>query len=392
MPATREEGGMPRSYPPEFRRKVLDLIAAGRAVSAISADLGVSGQTIYTWRNQDRIDRGERLGVTSTEHAELAKARRRIAELETELAATKRANQLLKQVVPPKGRFEAIATMANEGHPAEVGCRILEVSDSGFYAWRSRAPSPRAIRHAWLTDMITQVHLESNCTYGALRVHAELTLGRGIMVGHNAVAMLMRRAELHGLPGARRRRSKHQTPTASDLVERSFARTEPNQLWVTDITEHQTREGKVYCSVVLDVFSRRVVGWSIDASPTASLVTNALGMAIDNRRPAPGVLIHSDHGTQFTSWAFTRRALDSGLVPSMGSIGDCFDNAVVEAFWGRMQVELLNRRRWKTRVELANAIFEYLEIFHNRKRRHSALGMRTPIEFEKMHIYPSEVA
>jgi putative transposase len=115
-------------------------------------------------------------------------------------------------------------------------------------------------------------------------------------------------------------------------------------------------------------------------------------MAIESRRPSAGALIHSDHGTQFTSWAFTRRALDSGLVPSMGSVGDCFDNAVVESFWGRMQVELLNRRRWKTRVELANAIFEYLEVFHNRKRRHSALGMRTPIEFEKMHTYPSEVA
>jgi putative transposase len=133
---------------------------------------------------------------------------------------------------------------------------------------------------------------------------------------------------------------------------------------------------------VLDVYSRRVVGWSIDAAQTAVLVTNALGMAIDSRTPSEGPLIHSDHGVQFTSWAFTRRALDSGLVPSMGSIGDCFDNAVIESFWSRMQVELLYRKRWKTRVELANAIFEYLEIFHNRQRRHSALGMLTPVEFE----------
>jgi putative transposase len=160
---------------------------------------------------------------------------------------------------------------------------------------------------------------------------------------------------------------------------------------VTDITEHPTREGKVYCCCVLDAYSRRVVGWSIDSSPTATLVTNALGMAIDNRGPAPGALIHSDHGTQFTSWAFTERAKRSGLLPSMGSIGDCFDNAVVESFWARMQVELLNRKRWKTRVELANAIFEYIEIFHNRRRRHSSLGMLTPIEYEKMSR-PSEVA
>ncbi len=141
----------------------------------------------------------------------------------------------------------------------------------------------------------------------------------------------------------------------------------------------------MYCAVVLDVFSRRVVGWSIDSSPTAALVTNALGMAIQQRQPVDGTVIHSDQGTQFTSWAFTRRALDSGLVPSMGSVGDCFDNAVIESFWSRMQVELLDRHRWRTRVELANAIFEYLEIFHNRQRRHSALGMLTPIEFEARH-------
>ena len=153
-------------------------------------------------------------------------------------------------------------------------------------------------------------------------------------------------------------------------------------MWVTDITEHPTREGKVYGAVVLDAHSRRVVGWSIDSNQTATLVTNALGMAIQNRTPSSETIIHSDHGTQFTSWAFTRRAQESGLVASMGSIGDCLDNAVIESFCGRMQVELLNRRKWKTRIELANAILDYLEIFHNRQRRHSALGDRTPIEYE----------
>jgi putative transposase len=165
----------------------------------------------------------------------------------------------------------------------------------------------------------------------------------------------------------------------TDLVDRKFSREAPNRLWVTDITEHRTYEGKGYCAVVLDTFSRRVVGWSIDSSQTAALVTNALGMAIANRDPAPGVIVHSDHGVQFTAWVFTDRAKRSGLVPSMGSIGDCYDNAVIESFWGRRQTELLNRRRWKTRIELANSIFDYLEVFHNRQRRHSALGMRTPI-------------
>ena len=148
----------------------------------------------------------------------------------------------------------------------------------------------------------------------------------------------------------------------------------------------------MYCAVVLDTFSRRVVGWSIDSNQTATLVTSALSMAISNRAPDAGTVIHSDHGTQFTSWVFTRRAQESGLVASMGSIGDCYDNAVIESFWARMQVELLNRRRWRTRIELANAIFEYLEIFHNRQRRHSSIGMRTPIEYETMHAQTRTVA
>ena len=215
----------------------------------------------------------------------------------------------------------------------QLACRVLEVAESGFYEWRSRPPSQRAIRHAWLTDQIRAVHAASRGTYGARRVHAELTLGLGVSVGHNQIELLMARAAIKGLPGTRRSRPRHDTPTASDLVERMFTRTQPNRLWVTDITEHRTREGKVYCAVVLDTFSRRVVGWSIDSSQTAALVTNALGMAIANRAPEPGAIVHSDHGAQFTSWAFTDRAERSGLVPSMGSIGDCDDNAVIESFW-----------------------------------------------------------
>ncbi|GAA1840903.1 hypothetical protein GCM10009836_20300 [Pseudonocardia ailaonensis] len=276
--------------------------------------------------------------------------------------------------------------MASEGLPVQHACRVLGVAESGFYEWRSRPASPRALRHAWLTEQIQAIHTASFGTYGARRVHAELRLGHGILVGHGAVELLMRRAGLAGLPGRKRRRHVHETAFSSDLVDRNFTRPAPNQLWVTDITEHPTREGKVYCAVVLDVHSRRVVGWSIDSSQTAALATNALSMAIGNRSPLPaGTVIHSDHGVQFTSWAFTRRAKESGLVPSMGSIGDCYDNAVIESFWGRVQTELLNRRRWRTRIELANALFEYLEIFHNRRRRHSALGMLTPIEYEKLH-------
>jgi putative transposase len=188
--------------------------------------------------------------------------------------------------------------MAAEAIPVQVACRVLDVSASGYYDWLSRPPSARAIRHAWLTELITQVHQHARGSYGARRVHAELRLGRGIVVGHGAVELLMRRAGLAGRTGRPKWRHTKPDQIAADLVDRQFARSGPNQLWVTDITEHPTREGKVYCAVVLDACSRRVVGWSIDASPTAALVTNALGMAIDTRTPPPGAIIHSDQGVQ----------------------------------------------------------------------------------------------
>jgi len=187
--------------------------------------------------------------------------------------------------------------MAAEDLSVKLACRVLRVSESGYYAHRGRPPSARAIRHAWLAELIGQVHQWSRGTYGARRVHAELTLGHGVSVGRCAVELLMSRAGLAGLSGRPQFRRLPHVATAGDLVERQFRREEPDRLWVTDITEHPTREGKVYCAVVLDVFSRRVVGWSIDASPTAALVTNALGMAIEGRRP-DGTVIHSDQGTQ----------------------------------------------------------------------------------------------
>jgi putative transposase len=159
--------------------------------------------------------------------------------------------------------------MAGEGIPVEVACRVLEVSVSGYYAWRSRPPSTRAIRHAWLTDLITDVHEASRGIYGARRVHAELRLGRGVIVGHGAVELLMRHAGLHSVTGRPKWHRAKPEHIAADLVDRQFTRTSPNQLWISDITEHPTREGKVYCAVVLDAYSRRVVGWSIDSSPTA---------------------------------------------------------------------------------------------------------------------------
>ena len=196
------------------------------------------------------------------------------------------------------------------------------------------------------------------------------------------VWLLMNQAGIYGLPGPTRVKRLRGVATADDLVNRKFHGLRPNEFWVTDITQHRTREGWVYCAAVLDAYSRRIVGWSIDSKQDSALVVNALDMAILNRRPEPGGIVHADHGAQFTSWVFGEKIRSAGLLPSFGTFGDGLDNAMMESFCSSMQIELLNRRRWKTRVELANPIFEHIEIFRNRQRRHSALGYRTPVEYE----------
>ena len=273
----------------------------------------------------------------------------------------------------------------------QQACVVLGVSQSGYYAWKGRPDAPRTLRRIWLAGEIADVHKESGGTYGALRVTAELKYGRGTAVGHNAVGDIMRQLGLKGLARRRLPRgAKLSRVTSLDLVGRKFRRDRPNELWVTDITEHPTREGKVYCCVVLDTFSRKVVGWSIESTQTTNLVLNALGMATQRRPDRDGLVVHSDRGVQFTSWAFSHNLTQAGISPSMGAVGSAYDNALMESFWGRMQVELLDRRRWKTRIELAMAIHDYIELWHNPRRRHSALGMRTPTEVEAAWLETSK--
>jgi putative transposase len=279
-----------------------------------------------------------------------------------------------------------IASLTGQGFDVQTACLMLSVAPSGYYDWKVRPPSARTLRHAWLAGEIAQVHKDSGGTYGTLRVTAELRYGRGIHVGKEQVHLLMRRLGIYGLPKRRLPRgARVGKPNSLDLVRRRFKADGPDRLWMTDITEHPTREGKIYCCAVIDAFSRMVVGWSIDSRQTGLLVTNALGMALNRRAPREGGIIHSDQGVQFASWVFSQKVTEAGLAPSVGAVGAPFDNAMVEAFWARMQVELLNRRRWKTRVELATAIHDYIEIWHNTRRRHSALQMLTPTEFENQH-------
>jgi len=271
-------------------------------------------------------------------------------------------------------------------HPVASMCRLLGVSTSGYYAWRSRPPSRRTRADAALTHRIVFIHLMSRGTYGAPRIQAELYQGWGIRCSRKRVARLMRAAGLVGVHRRRYRCTTRRDPAAKpypDLVGRVFAAAGPNRLWVADITQHRTGEGWLYLAAVIDVYSRRVVGWSMADNLRADLVSGALAMAVAERRPAPGLVHHSDHGAQYTSVAFGRRLRAAGILGSMGRVGDALDNAVAESFFATLETELLDRQTWPTRQALRSGVFEYIEGFYNLRRRHSALGYLSPAEYER---------
>lgn len=291
--------------------------------------------------------------------------------------------------------FPVVDRLAGEGFPVAVACRLLSVSTSGFHDWRTREPSARAKADAALTERIVEAHRLSRGTYGSPRVHAELVMGMGIACGRKRVERLMRQAGLQGISRRRRRGCTKRNPfepPADDLVDRRFAVEGPDQLWVADITQHRTDQGWVYGAFVLDAWSRRVLGWSLGDHCRTELVADALDMALWRRQGADGCIHHSDHGCQYTSWAFGRRLREAGLRGSMGTVGDAYDNAMAESFFATLQTELLDRRRWPTRDGLAQAIFEFVEGFYNPTRRHTSLAMLSPNDYEHHHTASAAIS
>jgi len=265
-------------------------------------------------------------------------------------------------------------------------CRVLEVSRSGYYDWLNRAPSARAQANATLLARIQEIHRESDGTYGAPRMHVELCEG-ATPASLNRVARVMRQA---GIQGVSRRKGVRTTwrgtdaDAAGDLVNRNFTATGPNQLWVADITYIPTWAGFLYLAIVLDVWSRRIVGWAMRTHLRTELVLEALDMALQQRKPDM-VIHHSDHGCQYTSYAFGKRCGAAGVRPSMGTVGDAYDNAMAEAFFASLECELLDRRVFRSHAEARMEVFRYIEGWYNPRRRHSALGYLSPLRFEAAH-------
>jgi putative transposase len=269
--------------------------------------------------------------------------------------------------------------------PTRALCETLEVSHSGYYDWVNRKPSPREQANAQLTQQIVEVYAMSDSTYGRIRIAKELA-DQGLIVNHKRIGRLMRVAQIKGVS---RRRSYVVTTTrnkreraAPDLVQRQFKATSINQLYVADMTYIPTWAGFLYLAVVLDVFSRKVVGWAFGERMTADLVISALNMALIIRKPEQ-VIHHSDQGSQYTSVEFGKRCKEMGVRPSMGSVGDAYDNAMAESFFASLECELIDRRSWKNKTEARLAVFTWIEAWYNPKRRHSGLGYLSPNNFER---------
>lgn len=269
--------------------------------------------------------------------------------------------------------------------PLKVSCEVLGVSRSGYYAWEGRKPSARQRSDERLLELIREIYADNELVYGSPRIHAELRLGHGVRVGRKRVERLMRVNGISGLVKQKRGNTTVRVPgikVASDRVLRDFTAKKPNQLWVADITYLKTWEGWIYLAAVQDAYSRKIVGWSMAEHMRSELVTDALEMAVKRRRPDPGLIHHSDRGSQYVSLAFGRAAKKNGIAQSMGQTGSAYDNSLAESFFATLKKEKIYRRSWPEKQELKTQVFEYIESFYNRRRRHSYLGYLAPAEFE----------
>ncbi|WP_144243562.1 IS3 family transposase [Azospirillum argentinense] len=382
-----------RFFTDEFKREAVALLeSSGRPLEHVAKDLGIQPSMLRTWRRRVSGPGGPAQLPTRQAPAPLAAGDQsaEIARLKRELDRVRMERDILKKtgehfLGASEMRFRIVEDCRDE-YPVRVLCDALGVSPSGYYAWRTRPESPRQAANRQLLDDIRRLHADHRERYGAPRIHAALW-AQGRTVSRGRVERLMHR---HGLRAQRPRAfrvcttdSNHALPIAPNLLDRNFTPTAPNQVWLTDITYVPTDEGWLYLAVVLDLFSRKAIGWAMRDHLRTELPLAALTMALQRPRPAPGLLHPSDRGCQYASAAYRKALKSHGITPSMSRKGNCWDNAPMESFFGSLKSELVHHHRYATREDAKRDLFGYIEGYYNRQRLHSAIGYITPEQAER---------
>ncbi|MCK6515669.1 IS3 family transposase [Myxococcota bacterium] len=373
------------SYTPEFKAGAVRLIVEeGRAVSQVAQELGISQTALREWIIASKSAPGGDLesgALTSSERAELARLRRENRILTQEREILKKAGGLLRE--RESLRF-AFVDAKKASWPIRMICRVLEVSASGYYAWRQRPESERSQEDRRLKVVIEAAHKRGRGAYGSPRVHAELK-ANGIKTSRKRVARLMKDEQLFGRPRRRWTRTTSSDPQgaiAENLLNQRFSVLAPDTAWVGDVTFLANPEGWTYLAVLLDLFSRKVVGWATSKTNDTALALAALNMAAQHRQPKPGLIHHTDRGSPYASADYRRRLTELGAVQSMSRKGNCYDNAVSESFFGTLKTEL--GERFESHSDAQRRLFDYIEVFYNGTRRHSAIGYQSPRAFERL--------
>ncbi|MBC9785953.1 IS3 family transposase [Heliobacterium chlorum] len=367
-----------KRYSAEFKADTIRMITEkGRSVTSVAKDLGVSEQTIYRWMEGEKVkEHPDQARIIELE-SELKAAQRRILELEDSVTIPKKGHGTLRNATP-EVRYRFIRDHRSE-HPVKKMCQLFEVSRSNYYAWKNRKPSQRKQTDAQLVEAIKESHQASGGIYGVDKILADVREQQPC--SRKRVHRLMRE---NGIRSIRLRKykattnSNHKLPVAENLLNQNFKVDAPNKVWVSDITYIPTEEGWSYVATVKDLFHKGIVGWAIGSTMTRELVIQALKSAIQRHRPTAGLIHHSDRGSQYCSKEYQALLSQHHMKASMSRKGNCYDNACAETFFSTMKNELIHLRRFTTRDEVREAIFEYIEIFYNRRRRHQSLDYMTP--------------
>ncbi|MFH8632189.1 IS3 family transposase [Streptomyces lydicus] len=375
---------MPKPYPEEFRQDVVRVArnrGPGVTVEQVATDFGVHPMTLWKWMRRADIDDGSKPGVTSQESAELREARRRIKLLEQENEVLRRAAAYLSQAHLPKRIYPLVKELAVDGVPVTVTCRVLKLARQPYYRWLDKPVADAVLKESYRANALFDAHRDDP-EFG-YRFLADEARGAGARMADRTAWRICRDNRWWSAFGKQRGRGKKAGPPVhDDLVSRDFTATGPNRLWLADITEHATGEGKLYLCAIKDVFSNRIVGYSIDARMKSRLAVAALDNAVSRREHVAGCILHSDRGSQFRSRKFVRALDHHRMAGSIGRVGAAGDNAAMESFFSLLQKNVLDRRTWTTREELRIAIVTWVERTYHRRRRQAALGRLTPVEFE----------